>query len=117
MSGPMPAVKRNKVRVFKFVTFLLVAIPLIGFATMELWNWLMPAIFGLRAITFWQSLGVLALSRILVGGFRGRMHSGMGRGNWRFRMIERWEKMTPEQREKMREYLRRGEDFPSDPAN
>lgn len=33
-----------------------------------LWNWLMPALFGLPALSFWQALGLLALSRILVGG-------------------------------------------------
>ena len=34
-----------------------------------LWNWLLPAIFGFPRITFWQALGLLALSRILFGGF------------------------------------------------
>ena len=33
-----------------------------------LWNWLMPPLFGLPVISFWQALGLLALSRILVGG-------------------------------------------------
>ena len=33
-----------------------------------LWNWLMPALFGLPVLSFWQALGLLALSRILVGG-------------------------------------------------
>lgn len=37
------------------------------FALMLLWNWLMPAIFGLTVITFWQALGLLALSKILFG--------------------------------------------------
>ena len=42
-----------------------------------LWNWLLPPLFGVREITFWQALGLLALSRILVGGFglRGGSHS------------------------------------------
>src|ERR1051326_3138861 len=33
-----------------------------------LWNWLMPQLFGWRAITFWQAWGLLALTRILFGG-------------------------------------------------
>src|SRR4029453_4666244 len=33
-----------------------------------LWNWLMPMLFGLREVTFWQAVGILALSRILFGG-------------------------------------------------
>ena len=34
-----------------------------------LWNWLLPPLFGWRQITFWQALGLLALCRILFGGF------------------------------------------------
>ena len=43
-------------------------ITLCGFVIMWLWNWLMPEIFGLTTLTFWQSLGLLALSKILIGG-------------------------------------------------
>ena len=104
--------KRNRVRKFKFLLIVIVAIPVFGFVTMWLWNWLMPAIFGVQAIRLGQALGLLVLSRILLGGFRGRLHGrGWGGGNWRLRMIERWEQMTPEQREKFREALRRGEDY------
>jgi hypothetical protein len=38
---------------------------LFAFPTMWLWNWLMPAIFGLTKITFWQALGIDILSEIL----------------------------------------------------
>ena len=31
-----------------------------------------PAVSGLRLITFWQAIGILILSKILFGGFRGR---------------------------------------------
>ena len=34
-----------------------------------LWNWLAPELFGLRPVTFWQALGLLAICRILFGGF------------------------------------------------
>ncbi|MDR2064370.1 MAG: hypothetical protein LBP85_01465 [Prevotellaceae bacterium] len=46
-------------------------------AVMLLWNWLMPAIFNLKPVNFWQSLGLLALSRVLFGGMIGnrcKMH-------------------------------------------
>ena len=39
-----------------------------GEIVMHLWNGLMPALFGLRMITFWQAFGLLILCRILVGG-------------------------------------------------
>jgi hypothetical protein len=67
-----------------------------GEIVMHLWNWLTPMLFGLHAITFWQAFGLLLLCRILFGGFG---HNG-GRG--RSRLRERWEKTTPEEREKMR---------------
>ncbi len=39
-----------------------------GEVVKQLWNWLLPPIFGWRQITFWQALGLLALCRILFGG-------------------------------------------------
>jgi len=36
-----------------------------------LWNWLMPALFKLPEITYWQSIGVLILSSILFGRLGG----------------------------------------------
>ncbi|HZF12026.1 MAG TPA: hypothetical protein VFE33_24840 [Thermoanaerobaculia bacterium] len=68
-----------------------------------LWNWLLPAIFGWREITFWQAVGLLALCRILFGGL-GR--HGYGRSNFRRRMAERWERMTPEERERFHQGMR-----------
>jgi hypothetical protein len=64
-----------------------------------LWNWLVPALFGWREITFWQGLGLLALCRVLFGG-HGFM--GSGRSKMRHRLSERWERMTPEEQEKLR---------------
>ena len=86
-----------------------------GELVMHLWNWLAPALFGLRLITFWQALGLLALCRILFGGFglgggghrnsRRRME-GRIRERVRERMAERWEQMTPEEREKFSQGMR-----------
>ena len=44
------------------------------------------------------------LSKILFGGFRP--DTGY-RPRWRRRMMERWEQMTPEERDKFREGMRR----------
>ena len=43
---------------------------LFGFVVMHLWNWLMPEIFGLGTITFWQSAGIIILARLIFGGFK-----------------------------------------------
>lgn len=78
-----------------------------GEVVMRLWNWLLPMLFGLRQITFWQGLGILALCRVLFGGFGGHRS---GRSNFRRRMqermAERWETMTPEERERARQSWR-----------
>ena len=72
-----------------------------GEIVMHLWNRLLPALFGWRQITFWQAVGLLALCRILFGGFG--LGGGSPRSNSRRRMAERWEQMTPEEREKFRQ--------------
>ena len=74
-----------------------------GQVVMLLWNWLAPALFGFRQITFWQALGLLALCRILFGGFG--LSGGGARSNSRRRMRERWEQMTDEERERFRQGL------------
>ncbi len=87
---------RRMFRIVRIGMIGLLAIGIFGFVVMNLWNWVVPALFGLRTITFWQALGVLILSRILFGGFHGRP----GGGHWRRRMNERWQQMTPEERER-----------------
>lgn len=73
-----------------------------GGLVMLLWNWLAPALFGLRSVTFWQAIGLLALCRILFGGFG--LRGGPRRSNRRW-MAERWERMTPEESERFRQGL------------
>lgn len=83
-----------------------------GGVVMLLWNWLTPPLFGFRLITFWQALGLLALCRILFGGFglgggghRGsrRRIDGRIKERIRERMDERCAQMTPEERERFRQ--------------
>jgi hypothetical protein len=64
-----------------------------GGIVMLLWNWLFPPLFGWPTITFWQGLGLLALCRILFGGFGGR-----GRGHFKH--------MAPGDRERFRQRMR-----------
>ena len=74
-----------------------------GALVMQLWNWLLPQLFAWPEITFWQALGLLALCRILFGGFGFR---GGGRpGGWG-RMGGRCGQMTHEERERFRQGAR-----------
>ena len=84
-------------RFAKILVVALLAIPLIGFIVMSLWNALLPQIFGLPAIGFWQALGLLILSKILFGSFAGGAHHHHHR-----RMHERWAAMSDEEREKLK---------------
>jgi hypothetical protein len=79
---------------------MLLFIAIGGGVVQQLWNWLLPPLFGFREVGFWQALGLLALCRILFGGFGFHGH---GRSDYRRRMAERWERMTPEQRERLRQ--------------
>jgi hypothetical protein len=94
-----------KLRALKIITFVVVGVAVLSGVVMALWNWLMPALFsGLHAIKYTQALGLLVLSKILFSGFRGRGHGGWhrhgpgGRQRW-----ERWQKMTPEEREQFQQ--------------
>lgn len=60
--------------------FVLIAF-LLGIFVVYLWNWLMPDLFGLKQITFWQAFGILILARIIFGGFHHhpRHHHPMDR--------------------------------------
>ncbi len=79
---------------------ILVLIAIGGGVVLLLWNWLLPPIFGWPEVTFWQAIGMLALCRILFGGL-GR--HGTGRSEFRRRRAERWERMTPEERDRLRQ--------------
>ena len=87
----------------KIAGIVVVAGLVFGFVILHLWNWLMPAIFGLHRITFWQGLGLFVLGKILFGGFH-RHHGGHRR--WKRHMEERWAQMSPEEREKFRAGMR-----------
>jgi hypothetical protein len=96
--------KRNWfLRILKFAVFAILFLIAATFVVMHLWNWLVPPVFGWHVINYWQALGLLVLSKILFGGFRGGP-----RHDWKWRpgMMERWEKMTPEEREKFRNSMR-----------
>ncbi|TBN04904.1 hypothetical protein EYD45_06480 [Hyunsoonleella flava] len=41
---------------------------LFGFVLMWLWNWLMPELFDLPTVTYWQAVGLFILLKILLGG-------------------------------------------------
>ena len=66
------------------------ALILFGFVTMWLWNWLMPDIFGLKTIDYWQAWGLLALSFIFFKGVGSGGSNGRGTERKRKRHLRRY---------------------------
>ncbi|HEY9000606.1 MAG TPA: hypothetical protein VIM89_04595 [Mucilaginibacter sp.] len=87
-----------------FVPFLIVGIlALISYIVMLLWNNLLPDIFHVTTITYWQAAGLLILSKILFG-FGGP--KGRGGAPWMRHKMERFKNMSPEEQERFREQMR-----------
>ena len=83
----------------KCVLVGVIAIAFFGFVTMALWNWLVPEIFNGPAITYWQALGLLVLTKILFWGLGGKRHGPGAHMQWKRGLYEKFSDMTPEQRE------------------
>jgi hypothetical protein len=73
-------------------TLMLAAVAILGLVVMLLWNAIVPGVFaGVRTLDYRQALGLLVLTRILFGGFRG----GRGMGGRRWQHLK---DLTPEER-------------------
>lgn len=93
---------RNKLK-GKIALFALAGIAMVFAVSgivMWLWNCLLPEIIGVKAITFWQAMGILVLSKILFGGFGGK---GFHKDKFRRLKEERMSGMSPEEKERFKE--------------
>lgn len=92
----MPPRHTRRRRIASRVAFgLLIGISiflLFGYIVMRLWNSIMPDLLSVHQITYWQSLGLLLLTRILVGGFFGRGHFSRERTLCSWEPRERYER-------------------------
>jgi len=112
---------------FRFL-FILVPIAFISaatFATMGLWNWLMPSLFGVGTLTFLKALGIFALARLFFGGrgwggWRRRRFAFAGhydpqrQAEWQQKMQDKWQNLSPEQRAKFSSRCGRWYNFDTD---
>jgi len=95
---------------FRFTGFgiMLATIAAFSVVVMLLWNALMPPLFALPALNYWQAAGLMLLSRILLGGLIHDMAGhGRMRGNHRFdhgnKLREKWMNMSEEERKEFME--------------
>jgi hypothetical protein len=90
-------------RVLKIALKIVFMVALFSFATMVLWNDLIPSIFNGPTISYVQAFGLLVLAKVLVSGF-GFGRGGWGHWKWRHRHWQEFEekmaKMSDEEREK-----------------
>ena len=84
-----------------FFLFFVAAVLLFGFVVMGIWNAILPAVLGVKVISFAQALGILLLSKILFGGFGGGWHRNHRRGHW-MEMQQKFGSMTPEEKERFK---------------
>ena len=71
---------------------------------MRLWNGILPDVIGVKVISFWQAMGILVLSKILFSGFGGFAHKKeQFRNRFRQKMLDKWEHMTPEEKQKFKD--------------
>lgn len=61
----MNKLRKNFTIIIMVVIIALVFMLIFCYPMMLLWNWLMPVIFGLPTITFWQMLGLQVLFSFL----------------------------------------------------
>ena len=97
----------------RFAAMAIVFAAAIGLVVMLLWNWLMPTLFSLPELTYLQAVGLLILSKILLGGF-SKGHRGGGHPYWRWKYKQKWEKMSDEEREQFKRKFRPDSDSESD---
>jgi hypothetical protein len=98
-----------------------------GYFVQLLWNWLMPPIFGLKTISYWQAFGLVVLAKLIFGGVlgrgdhdRGRRKEGIAPRGSNLRGPERWrywrDFWDQEGRQAFESYLeRRGKEKPAEP--
>ena len=79
----------------KFVVFGIVGLAAFTYLVMLLWNWLVPDLFNGPVVNYWQTLGLLILSKIL---FSGTGHKGPPRDHrhWSRHSKEEWRRKFKE---------------------
>jgi hypothetical protein len=93
-------------RILKWTAACILFVLLFGWVTMSLWNWLVPVLFNGPVISFWQALGLLLLSKILLSGLGGKRWGGNGGMRWKHRYYDKLAGMSPEERERFKARVR-----------
>jgi Ca2+/H+ antiporter, TMEM165/GDT1 family len=93
-------------KVAGFILIGIAAFSLFSLIVMSLWNVVLVPVIHVSTVSFWQAAGILLLSKILFSGFKGGGSFGRGRHQWNQEMKDKWQNMTPEEKEKMKQEWR-----------
>lgn len=88
--------KRKGIGIFAFILFAIFGLSAV---VMWLWNFAVVPVFNIGPLSYWQAMALLALSKILLGGFRMRRPGSWGgRNKWRHKLG----KMSDEERDRFK---------------
>jgi hypothetical protein len=97
--------RNRKVWIGKAIVFGALLFVLLGLVTQFLWNFIMPDIFGLPVINFWQGIAMFLLAKLIFGfggGSRGKW-GGYRSHHWKREWAEKYSKLSPEERERFKQ--------------
>ncbi|MEW2920852.1 hypothetical protein AB1A65_05235 [Muricauda sp. ANG21] len=91
MERKMEHFVKKVVKIIAMVIFGIAVFLLANYVLMWLWNWLMPDLFGLSTITYWQALGIFVIAKLLFGfgGGGSGKNSGKSRHKKKFKTVHR----------------------------
>ncbi|SHK32566.1 hypothetical protein [Epilithonimonas mollis] len=104
--------KRNNKKFWLAIPCIIAAVGLFIWFFQWLWNSILPDVLGVKLISYWQSLGILVISKILFVGLANAKEKFKNRNNFRGpdHMKENWKKKfetqfcaSEEEREKFKE--------------
>ncbi len=88
-------------KVAGFTVCAVTIVAMFGYIVMLLWNNVLVEVTPIKPINFWQSLGLLLLSKILFGGFnKGFAQKGK---MWSSEMKAKWHNMSTEEKEQFKQ--------------
>lgn len=89
---------------FLIALLFLAGIFLLPYIVMLLWNGILPEVIGVKAITYWQAVGIFILSKLLFGGFKfGKHHHNH---KMKEHLREKFMNMNQEEREAFKQKWR-----------
>jgi hypothetical protein len=92
---------------WKCAAFAVVGYLVLGVVTLLLWNWLVPTLFNGPQVNYWQSLGLLALSKILFWGFHKKYsHQHGPNPYWNQRFQQKLSSLDPSEREAFKQKMK-----------